>query len=153
MPAIPSPFNGSFYIPDGDGVIEALCWQHLDTSIGGAVAPSALIDDTARIYYGSVVGPRAYIGANALIDAHCFIGAGVTIEANQVIPRHTSVTLTAKGENLIAPYYGCPYAEPPKRDASRETTQPIANNKNNPKTRLIMLLRNHVGARESAYNF
>jgi len=55
------------------------------------IAPSAVIDPTARLEDGVIVDPLAVIGPNVAIGVGTIIGAGVTIAANVRIGRDCNV--------------------------------------------------------------
>ncbi|MGE0762653.1 MAG: UDP-3-O-(3-hydroxymyristoyl)glucosamine N-acyltransferase [Bdellovibrionales bacterium] len=55
------------------------------------IHPSAIIDPTAYIAHGVLVGPNTTIGPRVQIGEHCVIGANTTIEADVEIGPHTHI--------------------------------------------------------------
>ena len=76
------------------------------------IAPSAIIDPTARLEDGVIVEPLAVIGANVEIGAGTVIGAAAVIAANVKIGRdcnvgaHSSIQCALIGDNVLM-HPGC----------------------------------------------
>lgn len=76
------------------------------------IAPTALIDPSARLEDGVVVeayatiGPEVEIGAGTLIGAHAMIGAGVKIGRNSSVGAGTSLIYCYIGDDVVI-HPGC----------------------------------------------